>query len=174
MTQRDYESVIFLDIEGVIVTNKTIILNTDLESGLHYHGGRRHWEKFIDKTALGLVGKLAMDNEAKIVISSTLRGMSHTWSGLYTTLEKLFPDSDTESYLAHEHTEFLGSREKDIMAFVRRHSVERYVIFDDADFEHPHLVHVNPLDGLSYDNYQAARHFLVKPPAEVNPDVIFL
>jgi hypothetical protein len=174
MMKSDYESVIFLDIEGVIVTHKTIILNTDLASGFRYHGGRLHWEKFIDKTALGLVGKLAMDYDATIVVSSTLRGMPHTTAGLLFALEAQFPSSGAESYLSKEHTEFLGSREKDIMAFVEKHSVERYVILDDADFEHPHLVHVNPLDGLSYDNYQAARHFLVKPPAEVNPDIIFL
>lgn len=172
-TRNPYDKVIFLDIEGVIVTHCSIIVNHCPEKQQTYHGGRAFWWHFIDKNAMGLVYMLAREYGAKIVLTSTLRGMSHTLVGL-EAVAPIWAADDPYEYLSTEHTKFLNSREREIAEFVARNKVRKYVVFDDNPLACPNFILTNAWNGLSYEEYQEAKVCLADTGQEVNQELVFI
>lgn len=168
----EYNKVIFLDIEGVVVTHRSILVQHCVERGETYHGGRSGWHRFIDPIAIGLIYKLAKDYRAQIVLTSTLRGLSHTYSGLCAVAPHWLEDA-TE-LLSFEHTRHASSREEEIEDFIRLHNVNKYVVIDDRRLHSSSFVWCNPRDGFTYDNYHQSRVFLADEPGHVAPELIFL
>lgn len=169
-----YPKVIFLDIEGVIVTHRSIIVNHDLKSNSTYRGGRPGWDKFIDKLALGLVVTLAKEYGAKIVVTSTLRGMPGTLPGLRLAAPHWCTPTDLEDFLCEEHIEFLDTKEEGIAAFVAKHDVLSYVVFDDCIVKCSNFIRVNGHDGLTWEDYQVAKEYLTSKGDSPEIEQIFL
>lgn len=165
--------VIFLDIEGVVVTHRSVIVainNSKITypndtSMQHYTGATNsEWHRFIDKDALGLVFYLAKEMECQIVLTSTLRFQEHVHYGLL----KAAPDfakggvngEAADHYLSFCVTERLQSREDEIRKFIKDHGVEDYVVLDDRRLQIDNFVEVNPLEGFSVADCRDAKLML--------------
>jgi len=167
------ETVIFLDIEGVVVTHETIIVNTDLSNGKLYKGNSPFMHRYVDKIAIGLVYKLAVDFKAKIVLTSTLRHLPYTHGCLWACAPTWCKDG-APNLLITETTLRLSKREEEIAEFVARHQVERYVVLDDKYLVCPNFVSVDPTTGFGYREYQEAKRFLAKEESQVSLEAIYL
>jgi len=64
---------IFLDLEGIIVTHRSILAQTAPHLGERYSGKAVGWARFVDDLSMRLVIRLAVLSHSKIVITSTLR-----------------------------------------------------------------------------------------------------
>ena len=170
--KNEFDKVIFLDIEGVIVTHRSIIVQHDDASGERYHGGRAGWHRFIDNIAMGLVYKLAHDFNARIVLTSTLRGMFETIPGLWAVAPHWC--KDPTEYVATAHTEFLDTREAGITKFVKDFGVRKYVVFDDTHLTCPNFIRCKPSNGIDYSVYQDAKPFLAEDEETLQYEAIFL
>jgi hypothetical protein len=143
--------VIFLDIDGVLNSSRTVIAYLSYD--------------VLDPIAVGLLYQLCYVTDAKIVISSTLR-LHHDIPYFNEMLQKQFhwegspvigvtPNLDGTGY---------GHRGSEIQEYLNQHpEIEQYVIFDDdnidiVDFDS--FVHVDREHGLSKANFkQALGHF---------------
>jgi hypothetical protein len=168
----EFHKVIFLDIEGVIVTHKSILYNHTPDRP--YRGARTPvWNSYIDQLCLGLVYKLAMDFAAQIVVTSTLRNDKYCHTGLLASSPPWLGDNAGD-YLSTQVTEHRGSREEEIALFVEKFKVTQYVVFDDRDLECPNFIRVDQYDGLSLHNYNKAKQFLADEGAEIKYEGIYL
>ena len=164
--------VIFLDIEGVVVTHRSLIValnnakiaypdNTSLQ---RYTGATdAGWHRFIDKDALGLVFFLAREMECQIVLTSTLRSQEHVHYGLLQAAPEFAkgPNGDeADQYLSFSVTERLRSREDEIRQFIADHGVEDYVVLDDRRLQIDNFVEVRPLEGFSVADCHDAKLLL--------------
>jgi HAD domain in Swiss Army Knife RNA repair proteins len=166
-----FRKTIFLDIEGVVVTHRSILVQPSPKRSETYHEDRTGWHRFIDKTAMGLVYLLARDFGAQIVLTSILRGKTDTYSGLCEVAPPWVEDAT--AFVANEHTDKLGSREDGINLFIRENKVDKYVVIDDRNLKIKNFVWCNPRDGFSYDNYQQSRLFLADDPSTVKYELVF-
>lgn len=167
-----FAKVIFLDIEGVVVTHRSILFQHCPEKGEHYRGGKPGWHRFIDDIAMALVYKLAVDYDAQIVLTSTLKGHPNTYAGLCCAVPIWL--EDPTMYLAEEYTEHMSSREDEIRAFIKKHNVEKHVVFDDRDLLIPNFIQCDPCEGITYANYHSAKFFLTDNSKEVTHEAIYL
>jgi hypothetical protein len=168
----NYDKVIFLDIEGVIVTHRTILDKTT--DHLHYHGGRMNWEQFIDTGAMSLIWRIAVKHNAVIVLTSTIRFEKLTISGLLSSKPDWLDLHTAISYLSTEVTEKYGTREEQIRAFVQAHGTKKFVVIDDRELEIENFIGVNPRDGFSMANYYEAQHHIADDPTTICGEPIFL
>jgi HAD domain in Swiss Army Knife RNA repair proteins len=167
-----FEKVIFLDIEGVIVTHRSILVQHSPKHGETYHGGELGWHRFIDKTAMGLVYLLARDFKAQIVLTSTLRDKPETHTGLCAVKPHWL--DDPYDLLSQEVTTHLRTREDEIKKFIALHKVEKFVVIDDRKLTIDKFVWCNAYDGFSYDCYQQSKMFLADDLTTVKHEAIYL
>ena len=173
----EFYKVIFLDIEGVVVTHKSILFNHTEDNP--YRGARKaNWSGYIDRLCLGLVYKLAHDYKAQIVVTSTLRKDKYCHTGLLsvapTWLNMITSEISALDYLSNAVTEHRSNREEEIAKFVEDFEVKQYVVFDDRALKCPNFVQVSPYDGLSLFDYNSAKPFLLDAGEEIKYEGIFL
>ena len=166
----NYDKVIFLDIEGVIVTHRTILDKTTKH--LKYVGGTIGWERFIDTGAMSLIWRIAQKYNAVIVLTSTLRYQPLTIPGLLNSLPDWLSLDDALAFLSSEVTSRGDIREEEIRAFITKHKVQRFVVIDDRDLEIEHFVQINAYDGFRMKDYYQAQSYFTDEPIQGEP--IFL
>ena len=169
--------VIFLDIEGVVVTHRSLIVAINNARAKHngdatdtsmqnYTGATNaYWHRFIDKDALGLVFFLAKEMECQIVLTSTLRFQEHVHFGLLAAAPEFAkgPNGDeADQYLSFSVTERLNRREDEIRHFIADHGVEDYVVLDDRDLQIDNFIRVSPFEGFSVSDCSDAKFHLAK------------
>lgn len=171
----EFKKVIFLDIEGPLVTHRSILQYTDMSISRHYSGGGRNpdWWKFMDLCAVGLVYKLAVDYKAQIVLTSTLKKDKYTYHGLIKAAPEWLSEEAT-SYLSTAITGDRSTREEEIQDFIRTCEVEKYVVIDDRRLDIPNLLWCNPRDGFLYDQWFQGMLYLADDPSQVVPPAIYL
>lgn len=167
-----YHKVIFLDIEGVVVTHRSIVRQHCPTKGEFYRGGYNGWHRFIDREGMAMVYKLAVDYDAQIVLTSTLRNAPETYSGL-CAVTPIWLEDPTE-YLSSEVTVQGKTREGEIRSFIVEHKVEKYVVLDDRDLKTGAFLQCNPEDGVTFDIYCKAKRFLADDPDSIRDESIFL
>lgn len=164
--------VIFLDIEGVVVTHRSLIVEITnaqmFEDGVmrNYTGATNaKWHRFIDKHALGLVFFLAKEMECQIVVTSTLRFQQFVHLGLLEAAP-LFAKgrygNEADKYMSFCVTDKLGKREDEIRKFVADHNVQEYVVLDDRGLQIENFVQVSPYEGFSVSDCATAKFMLSK------------
>ena len=132
-------NIVFLDIDGVV---NTPLLDTEpfdllngktKKDGFYYGLAFPTDKKLYNRQAIMLLNKLCMENNAKIVISSTWKVLGIEYlqnllvnSGLMETIEVI----DTTPYSEG----FKLTRGDEIQAYLDNHlEVDNYVILDDED-----------------------------------------
>lgn len=134
--------VVFLDIDGVLNSHRTVIAN-----GGYPHTTRGHERDMFDDTALKLIRGIVRTAGAQIVLSSTWRKFPD-WEEIGPGLD--LPIIDRTPSLS-------GTRGEEIADWLRRHTeVERYAIIDDdsdmLEVQKPFFVHTSHFDGFSWKN----------------------
>ena len=176
----EFEKVIFLDIEGVVVTHKSILFNHTPDNP--YRGARvPMWHHYIDKLCMGLVYLLAKDYAAKIVLTSTLRSDKYVHTGLLAvappwlnSLLAVDPEVCALDLLSTAVTEHRSSREEEIAKFVEDFAVKQYVVFDDRALKCPNFIQVDQYDGIRMRDFKKAKYLLVSEGQEIEHEGIFL
>jgi len=146
--------VIFLDIDGVLNSHRTVESRYRLPTPIDADGDVRMAAK-LDPIAIGLVNRLAVMADAKIVICSAWR-IGSTLDGLKTLLgnaglisERIIGMTDTN----------LGLRGEQIARYLDKFSdIENYVWLDDDGDCLPgqNLIQTKHEDGLAWRDYVAA------------------
>lgn len=160
---------IFLDLEGPIVSHRSVLAQFSHSQGEHYNGASAgSFQRFADTTSMRLVINLAVRTGAKIVVTSTLRCypdiiemlrlMCIRWAKFYT--------SDPAAQMAgadliHGITDNTGMREDEIKSYVEKFQVQQWVAIDDRKLKLRNFVQVDPSEGFSYRNFQKCKPFLV-------------
>lgn len=159
--------VIFLDIDGVLVTSRTFCANMD---SVHQ----------FDPIGCGMIRRLCEEFSAKIVISSTWRFCSdikqhHTAGAEDSIKNRLYFNLLNGKLLEFVHDDWktidihrfnAGKvRGDEIAEWLSRHSeVTNYVIVDDdldmLGDQLDHFVHTKGVDGISYENYHSLKTIL--------------
>lgn len=171
------EAAIFLDLEGPMVSHRSIINQNAPHLGELYGGRSQGWHRFVDPVALGLVARLAVDFAARIVVTSTLRRDHHVMASLYSMLysRSRYSSQNGGLDLLHGVTEdFGGQREREVQQYITDHEVQRWVAIDDRTLQLTNFVQVDSRDGFTYANYQDCKPFLARPGEEVKPEAIFI
>lgn len=167
--------IIFLDIEGVIVSHRSIVLNTNIEKKEFYDSRSNGWHRFVDPLSIGLVFKLAEDFGAKIVLTSTLR----TDPKIVSALDHMWLKRNEDADHIYGHTGHSGSREDEIMDSINNLAksgviVSHKVVIDDRMLDISDFVRTDPHEGFTYANYVECRRHLTDNPATLKPELIFL
>ncbi len=165
-------NIVFLDIDGVV---NTPLLDTEpfdlingktKKDGFYYGLAFPTDKKLYNRQALMLLNKLCIENNAKIVISSTWKVLGIDYlkellvnSGLIDTIEVI----DTTPY----REDFKLTRGNEIQAYLDNHpEVDNYVILDDEDRMLPsqqeHFVKINYYVGISIPDYEYAKSIFNK------------
>lgn len=169
----EFHKVVFLDLEGVVVTHKSILYNHTPDNP--YRGARvPNWNQYIDRCCLGLVYRLAMEFAAQIVLTSTMRNDKYVHTGLLALPPVWMSMDNTLDYMSSAVTEHRGSREEEIQKFVEDFEVKKFVVFDDRELKIKNFVLVNPHDGISMRNFNKAKEFLIDEGQEIKYEGIFL
>lgn len=140
--------VLFLDIDGVLNSMRTAIANGGFPHDFSKPGQ-------FDMTAIGLIRKLCVETDTKIVLSSTWRILDHYLDcGLYLNLPIIDATPVCNSFRGHE-----------IKAWLDMHpEVSQYAIVDDDDDmleeQKPFFVNTNVEEGLMYKDYKQLRAIL--------------
>ena len=141
-------NVIFLDIDGVLVTWNTVgVLDKETRSCA------------LQETCVHMLNKLARITESKIVLSSTWR--FHDWDRNMEHFKKFKMDPLPFDKTGMDPS---GIRGKEIKKWLDEHpEVKNFVILDDdSDMEElmDHLVHTNMETGLTSDHCDKALEIL--------------
>ena len=165
--------IIFLDLEGVVVSHKTILLNTGHDQS--YMSYDANWARFVDKLAIQLIFRLADEFDANIVLTSTLRSDPKIIGAINRLWLEWYEDAD----LIYGVTGRSSSREQEIADFVmelgkRDSMVTKFVVIDDRRLTTSNFVQTDPREGFSYANYQECRTLLADDGVQLKPDLIFL
>ena len=146
----------------------------------HYRGARvPGWEIFIDFSAMALVYQLAKDYNCLIVVISTLRRDPYLREGLLLAAPLWAKEENGEGSIAFNLlSPFItgnnNTREEEILTFVAKHNVEKYVVIDDRKLDTEFLVHVSPGDGFTLDAFYKAGDMLADENHPVVNHAIFL
>lgn len=165
MVRAPFERTIFLDVEGVLVTPRSILAVGQREGT--YNPGRLGFRFFIDQVALNMVCRTALECDADIAITSTLRRHPqcvHTLMALMTDYYYSLPQTPQlgqRREYAIETTGYLGSREEEIQDFVKSFEVKRFAVVDDRVLSIDNFVHVDPSIGFAVRHYQAVKECLL-------------
>lgn len=175
------QRIVFLDLEGVVVTHKSI-LATHLPAlaGAKidgYTGGGPDWANYVDRVAYAMILRVCQKHGAKIVLTSVLRTRHEVRKHLLDLAEILLGSSPTHLFHSCPVTEHSDSREEEIRDWIlfeekaTGSELESFCVIDDRRLEIENFVQVDQRDGFSYDNYMKAQNFLVRDP---KPELIFL
>lgn len=147
---------IFLDIDGVLNSHRSIIAKIKPLEGYISYTERHHTE--IDPIAVGLLRVLTSSAKAEIVISSS-------WRILYREIQfykELFSKFGWHNAPVVGFTPRVdsGFRGQEVQQYIDTNDffTGPYIIFDDDRdfFEHQPLIHVDGKNGLSFENYEEA------------------
>ena len=163
ITERSLEEVtqvIFLDFDGVLNSTRSIVAY----GGCGMSGDVDSWYK-MDEVAIRLVKGMSRVAKAPIVVSSVWR---HGGQDKLEALKKYF-GFNIVSATGHE----LGIRGNQIKLWLERNPhITNYVILDDESDMLPeqqkHFVHVNGMEGLSFQNITDACKVLGISPYGIN------
>ncbi|HSG31419.1 MAG TPA: HAD domain-containing protein [Thermodesulfobacteriota bacterium] len=138
-------NILFLDIDGVLNSERSCIAFNAYPWDLS-----KESLKQFDWVAIGLIRRICKETNTKIVLSSTWR-----LSINYKDIAKAF-DLPIIDKTPHR---FSSNRGEEIALWLRDHKPTKYnyVIVDDAsdiiDYQLPRFVKVNPITGLSLNDY---------------------
>lgn len=141
--------VLFLDIDGVLNSRRS----ATAFGGYPWDFDEKGMSRF-DMVAFRLIQKLVKETGCKIVLSSTWR--------IGRTIEETSKGLDVEVI---GHTPQLSAcRGEEIKEWLSLNKVDKYAIVDDdgdmLDEQKPFFVQTNPIEGLSYINYDHLLHLL--------------
>lgn len=147
------ERIIFLDFDGPMIPLRA-----------YYMAGQtKEFVTKFDPVAVGLINRLAMKAEAKIVLHTSWRRT--TLMGVPDLREHILQEGIKEEYL-HEKLlcpmRFTSSRWHDIGMWLKGRDVENYVIIEDepipygAEQYKDYLVQCSFENGFTYDRYLLA------------------
>ena len=165
--------IIFLDLEGVVVSHKTILLNTGHDQSYMSHDA--NWARFVDKLAIQLIFRLADEFDANIVLTSTLRSnpkiieaVNRLWTEWYADADLIYGVTGRSSSREQEIADYLIAQRK------TDDPVDYFVVIDDRRLTTSNFVQTDPREGFSYANYQECRTLLADDGVQLKPDLIFL
>ena len=181
--------VIFLDLEGVLVSHKTIIAvglgatdtsDEDFDEcrylGDYGPDAQAHWPKFVDLHAFGLILRVCQTQGAKIVITSTLRQADWILTELKDLAQALLRRNAEEFFHSDWRTRRLYHREEEIQDWLDSHSNENithWAAVDDRKLQLPkHMCLVRATDGFSYQDFITLEMMLTDKP--IKPNAVFL
>lgn len=150
--------VIFLDLEGPIVTHRSILTGP---ADIAYQGGKPGWTHFIDSISLKLVKRLSDKYQAKIVLTSYLRRFDNVKDDLIGV------DPYGMNFAEDWRTDNVGNREDEILRYVSKHNVEKYVAIDDMKLDIKNSVRVDPREGVTFRAYSSCQKYLGDPLHEL-------
>ena len=145
-------NILFLDIDGVMIPGRSYI---------GYNGENL---PSFDPLGIQIVGKICSQCNAKVVINSTWSGMMRTElekqirdSGL---LPNIFNHLDTlESSTMYPYG--IKDRLKAINNWLYLHPlISNWISLDDTVIDHENAVLVDPMNGISVENYRQATELL--------------
>ncbi len=174
------ERVIFLDIEGVVVTQRSLhCAFADVPPEIRPYTGADEsgWHEFIDKPALALVYQLARERGAQIVLTSTLRTDKYVHLGLLTAAPNWAkgPNGDeADQYLSFEVTPKLGYRVLEIRTFIEKHGVESFCVIDDTILDIECYSRVEATHGFSVVNLGECMRFMKSVKYNSTLGIVFL
>lgn len=178
--------IIFLDLEGPIVTSGDIVaraLPFKMKGEEYPYEPATNLGLFANPTNFGLVLALAFKHQAKIVVSSVLRKDPRTLDQLLDlTLKLIDRNLSYEFFHPDWRTADLGKREEEILHWVDNHpGVQRWVAIDDRQLwrnqsiPHPgYFCQVRPTDGFTFRHYEECRQFFTEPGQHFEPEIILL
>lgn len=142
--------ILFLDIDGVINSARTA------KAFNGYPWNAKSLENF-DKVAIRLIQLLCEETNCSIVLSSTWR-LDENWMDLESQLGLPIIDRTPK-------VRFSSVRGEEIKAWLEKQDQTiQYAIVDDTDEmldeQKDHFVHVDGLNGLSYENYNRLKELL--------------
>lgn len=149
--------VVFLDVDGVLNSNRTCLAMGGIPSGM-----RKDAVKFLDPLALSMIREICKLSDAKIVLSSTWRKCRNYKE---YAIEFDLPIIDrTDSYSDKGHM-----RGYEIEDWLEKNlEVTHYAIIDDdsdmLEYQKKYFVHTNGLEGFLYSHALRLGEIL-----EVNP-----
>lgn len=150
--------VLFLDVDGVINSQRTCVAFGGPLIGGFPHGFDETNMRLFDHAAIGLIRKLCHETGASIVLSSSWR-IIHTVHECANGLD--LPIFDQTPSLNHRGR----IRGEEIMAWLAAHpEVTRYAIVDDdsdmLEAQIPFFVQTDFKEGLSFANYESLQCLL--------------
>lgn len=153
---------IFLDIDGVLNSERSMVASTMLKPQQGYCSyTERHYQQ-LDPVAINLLRLLVKEAKAEIVISSS-------WRKLYDELDffkRVFKQFDWHDAPVVGMTPCVdsGFRGQEVEQYINTNDffTGPYVIFDDDQdfFEHQPLIVVDAKYGLSYEHFEKAKELL--------------
>jgi len=151
---------IFLDIDGVLNSHRSVIAKIKPLAGYSSYMERHHTD--IDPVAVGLLRVLTKSAKAEIVISSSWR-ILHPEIQFYKDLFSEFKwfGAPVVGFTPRVDSGFRG---QEVQQYIDTNDffTGPYIIFDDDSdfFEHQPLIHVDGRNGLSCENYvEACKRF---------------
>jgi hypothetical protein len=180
MTTLEKNKVIFLDIDGVLNSEKWALTYKYGGVSLPEHKG--NVERYIkdarlDPSAVNLLNELCKETKAKIVISSSWRldeiGKTvEYWNVLFKgILGKIGKECfiDVIAITPTQRERLSDSRWIEIEMWLKENPVDGFCILDDSyatmsqlDWSKEHYVQTNNLDGFTIDDFRECRSILLK------------
>jgi hypothetical protein len=163
--------VIYLDLEGVVVSIADIIARTD-EQLKEYYTYRDIWNQFVNKSSWNLICRAAQIHNAKIVLTSTLRRQE----GIIDQLNKVRNTNNQDYDLWHSSpiTDSGSSREQEIRDHASANGVTKYSVIDDRKLDMPELINIDPVTGFTAYDFYKLQDALADTPESVRKFRIFL
>lgn len=158
-------SVIFLDIDGPMIPGKA-----------RYLPNQTRLMSMFDPCASGMLNKLLVESEAKIVISSTWQSL-----GLEACAELLEKNGIDGSQIHSDWKtirKMSSQRTQEILWWLDDHpEVTNYVALDDEILDAkvlPSFVQCDTMEGFSYRNFLECKHFLGIQTESDTDELLFL
>lgn len=169
MLNKPLPNIIFLDMDGVLCTNRACIAMGNTGSGFSY----------LDPVACMLVRRLCEECNAKIVISSAWRIIHDQFAmrailnancpnlGNYVWPSNIWWRTTTNSYTNFEESCITSDRGREIRNWIQNHESEfnNFCILDDMADMRPlqdSLVRCDVFDGMGYREYHKAEKMLME------------
>ena len=141
---------VFLDLEGPIVTRRSVIAGASILKKPYEGDATWQWIEYADKTALLMMARLCEHFKADLVITSMLRSNDRVLSQIYAFLMENNADVDC----GFSKTPHLGKREDEISAYVKERKIDNFVVVDDKQLRIQNFILVSPIDGITLHDYE--------------------
>lgn len=165
---------IFLDLEGVVVTQGSIeSVSTRKINPPNYMDYGDSWGEFVNPVAMGLIFLLAEEFDAEIVLTSTIRFKNE----VRIALDRIWVQRSGGGKRILDVTPRAETREWEIREYLNREeskAVTHYVVIDDRYLLIDNFVLVDPHDGFSFGHYNKCRELLCDDVAKLESKLILL
>lgn len=161
--------VIYLDIEGVIVSRKSIIAAKPKRYRPITEQG---FLLGVDRVCFSLILYMAKKHGATICVTSTLR----TFPFVESCLRKLASDLGYPNAF-HEKWRTANTDSKRALQIEQHmldNRVSKFVVLDDNEVRIRNFVYVPPEDGFGMEHYEQAQKHIADDPENIEPELIFL